>query len=75
MSALLGYDVGSCQFLLQEETAEIAVWGHHDCWVVAKCQDRRRLYVVLEHQSKEGLTDACRSADSFAHVHFNGLFD
>lgn len=54
--------------------AEIAVWGQHDCWVVAMCRGPRRLYVVLEQQGKEGLLPACEAADEFAQAHFPGLF-
>ena len=60
---------------MQEEPAELAVWGYHDCWVVAKGQGKRQLYTVLEQQNKEGLMDACKTVDSFAKTHFECLFD
>ncbi len=58
----------------QDAMAETAVWGQHDCWVVALCRGPRRLYVVLEQQGKEGLLPACQAADDFARTHFPGLF-
>ena len=60
---------------LQDDSAEVAVWGCHDCWVIGQCQAGKRLYVVLEHQGKEGLTDACKSVDAFAQHHFPGAFE
>lgn len=58
----------------EDAYAYTAVWGQHDCWVVARCQGPRRLYVVLEQQGKEGLLRACNTADDFAQARFPGLF-
>ena len=65
----------NCRLSLQVGSSELAVWGHHDCWAIAKSQDQRRLYTVLEQHNKEGLTDACKAVDNFAQLHFEGLFD
>ncbi len=64
-----------CKLCLQVGSSELAVWGHHDCWAIAKSQDQRRLYTVLEQHNKEGLTDACKAVNKFAQLHFEGLFD
>ena len=55
--------------------AQVAVWGMQDCWVMATCVGRRRLYVVLEQRGKEGLLDACETAEHFARTHFAGMFE
>ena len=58
----------------QESDREVIVRGTHDCWVVAKHQNGRELYIALEGKGEVGLAGAAKLAQSFTESNFAGRF-